>query len=392
LDHELLSRLVATVNTLDELKAKEGLGRQLRIKFGVDATGAELHLGHAVNLHVMRAFQDAGHLVQLLLGDFTTRIGDPSGRNNQRPVLARDDIQANADAFIDQAALVLDTDPQVLEIVRNSSWLDELNLDEFLGVAAHITVQRLMSRDTFRTRAKEGAEFRLHEFCYPLLQAYDSHAMKSDVAICGTDQLYNEMLGRDVQTWLGGAKQVVMTTKITMGLCGTVKQSKSVGNYVGLNDSARDKFGKVMTLSDGQIAQWLRVYTSVPLTEVDELEGTLARGEMNPRDAKVMLARRVVERYHGAEAGQREEAWFAKVFSRREAPEDMELLSVPSGANLITILQHALPDESNSARRRLIKQGGVRLNNEKQTDENSVPLWRPNDILKIGKRRWFKLQ
>lgn len=391
IDENKLARVVEEIHSVDELRAKVNTGRQLRVKFGVDCTAPFLHLGHAVNLWVMRHFQECGHVVDLLLGTATTRIGDPTGRTTGRPVLTDEEINQNAEAFIEQASMVLLTDPEHLVIRRNGEWFDQMPAPEFLSLAAMYTVQRLESRESFRRRAGAGHEVRANELLYPLLQGYDSVVLGSDLAPVGTDQLFNEMMGRDMQQRFGKEKQVVLTTRITMGIGGQAKQSKSLNNYIALTDTPRDKFGKAMSLGDEQIVPWLEVYTEVPMADIAEMDAAMKAGRMNPRDAKVALARALVERYHGAEAGREEERYFVEVFSKGNVPQELDALAVPAGTDLLGVLKLAQPEQSNSNLRRLVSGGGVKLDDEKLSDPTSVVDFAEGAVLKVGKRTFFRL-
>lgn len=390
-DEGVLARVVEEIHSTDELRAKLATGRPLRVKFGVDCTAPFLHLGHAVNLWLMRHFQENGHMVDLLLGTATTRIGDPTGRSTTRPEISEEEIERNAAAFVQQAGLVLLTDADHLTIRRNGEWFDSMPSPRFLSLLSMYTVNRLATRDSFRNRQSDGEEVRAHELVYPVLQAYDSVMLGSDLAPVGTDQLFNEMLGRDMQGRFGKEKQVVLTTRITMGLCGQAKQSKSLNNYVALTDSPRDKLGKIMTLPDEHIVPWLEVYTEHPMAEIKELAGVLARGGMNPRDAKLLLARKVVERYHGVRVAAEEERYFIEVFSKKNVPEDLRPLEVAPGAPLLDVLQRALPGESKGNLRRLVEQGGVRLDGEPLSNVHAAVEWRSGGVLKVGKRQWFQI-
>lgn len=262
---ERLRRTTDTIVGADDLRERLASGRQLRIKYGVDCTAPDLHLGHAVNLWMMRQLQDLGHRVVFLLGDLTTRVGDPTGRSETRPVLTPEQIDANAASFLEQVSLVLRTDPDVFEVRRNSEWYDAMSIAELLGLFGQVTQAQLMSRDMFRERVAAGREIGVHELVYPVLQAYDSFAMRSDLTIVGSDQLFNEQLGRVFQQRLGSPPQVVLTTTITPGIDGRAKQSKSLNNYIGLTDSPRDKFGKLMSIPDELVEAYARVYTELPL-------------------------------------------------------------------------------------------------------------------------------
>lgn len=366
-------------------------GRQLRIKFGVDCTAPDLHIGHAVNLWMMRRLQYAGHRVVFLLGDLTTRIGDPTGKSETRPILTTEEIDANASAFLDQVSLVLDTSPTVFEVRRNSEWFDGMDVASLLSLCSMVTHAQLMSRDMFRERVAEGREIALHELTYPVLQGYDSFAMDSDLTIVGSDQLFNESMGRHFQQRLGQRPQVVITTTITPGLDGGPKQSKSLNNYVALRDTPENKFGKLMSLSDDLVGRFAAVYTDLPLKQVQELEAAATIGGTAARDAKLSMAEGVVSRYHGSEVASSYRREFIRVFSQREQP-DAGMVRIQQGRlTVLELVQAALPHQSNSERRRLISQGAVKLNDTKLTEPESTIEVRSGSILRTGKRSWHRL-
>ncbi|HLL79507.1 MAG TPA: tyrosine--tRNA ligase, partial [Ktedonobacteraceae bacterium] len=320
----LLGRFARTteeVFSLQELQQILASGRQLRIKYGVDLTAPQLHIGHAVNLWMMRALQDLGHKVQFLIGDVTTRIGDPTGRNLLRPLIPKAEIEANAQAFMAQAGMVLRCDdPELYEVRRNSEWYERMSAAELMHLLSMVTHARLASRDMFRERMRHGQDVHMHEMIYPVLQGYDSFALQSDLTIIGSDQLFNELMGRFYQERLGQSPQVIITTKITPGIDGKAKQSKSLGNYIGLTHSPRDKFGRVMTLPDHLIISYLEVYTDVPLEQIAE---AAKRVVDEPMKCKLFLAHEIVRRYHGAESADREQEWFLQTFSARRTPVDI---------------------------------------------------------------------
>lgn len=385
LDH--LARTTEQIVGEDSFVERLGSGRPLRIKYGVDCTAPDLHLGHAVNLWLMRHLQDRGHRVIFLLGDVTTRIGDPTDRSETRPVLTREEIDRNASAYLDQVTTVLRTDDDLFEVRRNSEWLESLGVGGLLDVLALVTHGRLIARDMFAERIAAGADIAGHELIYPVLQGYDSFAMQSDLTIVGTDQLYNEMMGRHLQQKLGAEPQTVITTKITPGLDGGPKQSKSLGNYVGLTDSARDKFGKLMRLLDPLIETYATIYSELPPAVVAELGRRAAEGGQSARDAKLELAEAIVARCHGAEEAARERARFLTVFSARELPDDLpELVLDHDRSTMIDLLRRARPDASRSELLRLIAQGGVSLNGDKITDPEATPTIAAGDVIKLGKR------
>jgi tyrosyl-tRNA synthetase len=388
-----LQRTAADIVTADDLRAKLASNRQLRIKYGVDVTAPFLHIGHAVNLWAMREMQQAGHKVLLLIGDFTTRIGDPTGRSATRPVIPAEQIDRDSEAFIAQASRILLTDPAVLEIRRNSEWWAPMRLEAFLGLLAQVTHARLIQRDMFQARIAEGSEIRLHELLYPVLQGYDSCALDSDLTIVGTDQHFNELMGRFFAERLGGSPQVVITTQLTPGIDGRAKQSKSLGNYIALSDGARDMFGKAMKLPDHLVTMYLRHYTMVPLAEIASMEAAIQAGELNPMEAKRVLGRALVERYHSGAQAVSEDEWFSRVFSRRFVPDDAPTVRVDDpNATLLEIVARCLPGQSNTELRRLIADGGVRLDGQRKLTgpDQRHPL-SSGDVIRVGKRRWFRI-
>lgn len=388
-----LQRTAADIITADDLRAKLASGRQLRIKYGVDVTAPFLHIGHAVNLWAMREMQQAGHKVILLIGDFTTRIGDPTGRSLARPVIPAEQIDTDAEAFITQASKVLLTDAELLEVRRNSQWWAPMTLETFLGLLAEVTHARLIQRDMFATRIAAGTEIHMHELLYPVLQGYDSCELASDLTIVGTDQLFNELMGRFFAERLGAAPQVVITTEITPGIDGRGKQSKSLGNYIALADTARDMFGKAMNLPDELVTLYLRHYTLVPLTQVAAMTDAIAAGQLNPMEAKRVLGRALVERYYSAAQAATEDEWFHRVFSRRSVPEDVPSVPIADpNSTLVQILRQCLPSESGSQLRRLIAAGSVRLDGTRTlADPDQRHPVSSGDVVRVGKRRWFRI-
>ncbi|WP_328997600.1 tyrosine--tRNA ligase [Kribbella sp. NBC_00709] len=389
---ERLRRTTDTVIGADDLRERLDSGHPLRIKYGVDCTAPDLHLGHAVNLWMMRQLQDQGHRVVFLLGDLTTRVGDPTGRSETRPVLTPSEIDANAASFLEQVSLVLRTDPEVFEVRRNSEWYDGMPVAELLSLFAQVTQAQLMSRDMFRDRVAAGREIAVHELVYPVLQGYDSFAMQSDLTIVGSDQLFNEQLGRHFQQRLGAPPQVVITTTITPGIDGRAKQSKSLNNYIGLTDSPRDKFGKLMSIPDELVEPYARVYTELPLETVAALADSAGAGGPAARDAKLRLAAAVVTRYHGAGAARTALAEFRRTFSDRSEPADMPAVVV-SGAVVTTfdLLRAARPDDSNSELRRLLRQGAVSINGVRTEDAAAAIDLSSGVVLKSGARTWHRI-
>jgi tyrosyl-tRNA synthetase len=394
-NQELFTSFARTTEQMfapEEFKSLLESGRQLRIKYGIDVTAPFLHTGHAVNLWMMRQMQDMGHRVIFLIGDFTTRIGDPTGRDLLRPVLPEEEITRNAEAFIEQARMVLRfDDANLLEIRRNSEWYNRMSAAEMLRLFSMITHARLISRDMFQARIRQGRDIYMHEMLYPVLQGHDSAELQSDLTIIGSDQLFNEMLGRFYQERCGQRPQVIITTKITPGLDGKAKQSKSLGNYIGLGHSPREKFGRTMTLPDELIATYLEVYTDVPLAEIASVTANLAA---DPMRAKLFLAHEIVRRYHGPAIADQEQAWFLETFSQRVAPRDIPEIQFAGGElSAFEIVKRFFgPRKSNSEIRRLFQQGGISLNGRKlsQPEELIEPL--QGDEWRVGRRAWFRVR
>jgi len=414
-DISFLERTIEQVVSRKELVERLASGKQLRIKYGVDVTAAFLHTGHAVNLWMMRWLQERGHKVVFLVGNFTTRIGDPTGKDKTRAIIDPETIEKNAEEFIKQVSTILLTDPEVFEIRRNGDWYDQMPLDDFFKLIGRITHGHLVSRDMFRKRIAEGSSIHMHEFLYPVLQGWDSVVLKSDLTIVGSDQLFNEMMGRTFQQQEGQDPQIIITTKITPGLCGKKKQSKSLGNYIALADTPRDKFGKIMSIPDSLIVPYFKVYTDVPMHAVEAAEKLLKPlGDIpacNPMPIKKDLAAKLVERYHGKEAAQQERDWFEETFSKKKIPDDIPVIRIEHMTTVMELLKICKPDSSNSAIRKLVEAGAVRLDNQKlqiealkhgyalallaikrDTHANDFNCETETEaILKIGKRSWFKV-
>lgn len=389
---EHFARTTEEVFSLQELQQLLDSGRQLRIKYGVDLTAPHLHIGHAVNLWMMRQLQDLGHKVLFLIGDVTTRIGDPTGRNSLRPLISFAEIEANAQEFMAQAHMVLHCDdPDLYEVRRNSEWYEHMSAAELLRLLSMVTHARLTSRDMFRERIRQGLDIHMHEMIYPALQGYDSFALQSDLTIIGSDQLFNEMMGRFYQERLGQPPQVIITTKITPGIDGKAKQSKSLGNYIGLGYSPRDMFGRVMTLPDHLILSYLEVYTDVPLEQVAEIAKQVAN---EPMKCKLFLAHVIVRRYHGTEVADQEQEWFLQTFSARKTPMDIpEILVEPGEQSAFDLVKRFFHSQkSHRELRGLFEQGAVSLNEQVIRQAGQVVEVHEGDVFRVGKRTWFRLR
>ncbi len=389
-----LRRGVEFLETEAELRAKlersGKTGRPLRVKLGIDATGPDIHLGFAVPLRKLRQFQDAGHLAVLIVGDFTARIGDPSGRSKTRPQLTDEQVRANMKRYRELAFEILD--PDRCEFRYNSEWSDRLSGSDIVGIAAKYTVARIIERDDFRTRLDKQQPLYMHELLYPLFQGYDSVAIEADVELGGSDQLLNLLVGRGLQREFGQEPQVVMTMPLLVGLDGKLKMSKSYGNYVSIRDTPVDMFGKLMSIPDELIMNYYRLCTDRTDAEVAAVEERLRSGE-NPRDIKADLARDVITLYHSADDAGSAAAEFDRVFRARELPEDMPVFTVPeSGLGIIDLVVDAGLLPSKSEARRKLREGAIYLDGERVTDMNL--LVRPGSepaVVKVGKRRFLRV-
>ena len=377
------------------LRDKLASGRPLTIKLGVDPTAPDLHLGHAVPLRKLRQFQDLGHTVVLIIGDFTALIGDPSGRSSTRPALTPEEIEANAATYIEQAFKILD--PAKTMMRHNSEWLGELDFAKILWLTSQFTVARVLERDDFQKRYREGVGISLHELLYPMAQAYDSVVISADAELGGTDQLFNLLAGRELMEKLGVEPQVCLTLPLLEGTDGVQKMSKSYGNYVGLTDEPGDMFGKVMSVPDALMVKYYRLCTALPVDEIDALEKGLVQGSTHPNEAKRRLAREIVALYHGGEAAQAAEEAFDRVFKRGELPESVPEVRVErtDPVHLPALLKAAGLAATTSEGRRLIDQGAVRVDGQALTlrpGEYDVA-WSVVDgrVVQAGKRRYARI-
>ncbi len=379
MDIDLLTRGCVDLISRAELEKKLNSGKKLRIKLGADPTSADLHLGHSVVLTKLRAFQDMGHTAVLVIGDFTAAVGDPSGRDTTRPMLSPEQIKQNAKTYTDQAFKVLD--PSKTEIHFNSEWLNPFfTTKEILGTLSKVTLSQVLERDDFKKRMKAGNPISVLEVMYSLFQGQDSVALKADVELGGTDQIFNLLVGRQLQKNNGQEPQVVMTVPLLVGTDGVKKMSKSYGNYIGINDAPKDIFGKVMSISDELMMQYYELLTAEDLNAVKA---------MHPMTAKKNLAKILTSRFHGAEAGQKELENFEQVFSKKELPTDLPTLNANNQTYVSVILAAGFAKSKNEARR-LIMQGGVKLNGEKVL-EDALVNFDGEAVLQVGKKNFIKL-
>jgi tyrosyl-tRNA synthetase len=373
----------------ERLRAAHEQGRQLRVKLGIDPTAPDIHLGHAVVLRKLREFQDAGHRVVLIIGDYTARVGDPSGRSSLRPILSGEEIEANAASFREQALQILDSDPERLEVRRNSEWL-QMSMIELLGLMRTTTAAQMLERDDFAKRFAAGEPISMLELLYPLLQGYDSVAVKADVEMGGTDQKFNLLLGRDIQRAYGQPEQAIVTMPILVGTDGQRKMSKSLGNQIGITDAPEEMFGKTMAIPDEAMGEYYRLLLG------EELGAVAGRRETSARDAKRALARGIVAWLYTEAEAEAAERHFERVFVQREAPEEIEEAQFASEGGMLH-LPGLIAEEfglSRSQARRLIDQGGVSLGEEVlSADDHDVASERADgQVLKVGRRRFRRLR
>ncbi|WP_153160224.1 tyrosine--tRNA ligase [Zoogloea sp. 1C4] len=388
---ELITRGADELLIEAELVEKLKTGRPLRVKAGFDPTAPDLHLGHTVLINKLRHFQELGHQVMFLIGDFTGMIGDPSGKNTTRPPLTREQVLENAKTYQEQVFKILD--PAKTEVCFNSSWMEALGASGMIRLAAQHTVARMLERDDFAKRYAGQQPIAIHEFLYPLCQGYDSVAMKADVELGGTDQRFNLLVGRELQKHYGQAPQCVLTMPLLEGLDGVSKMSKSLGNYIGIYEPPNEIFGKVMSVSDDLMWRYYDLLSFLPATEIQALRHSITEGR-NPRDIKVKLAQELVARFHGAAAAVAALEDFEARFQRNAIPDEIPEVSVEAGADGLTIaavLKQAGLTASTSESLRMIDQGGVRLDGEKVSDRGLVLAAGVVVVLQVGKRKFARV-
>ncbi|MBU0490856.1 MAG: tyrosine--tRNA ligase [Chloroflexi bacterium] len=383
----LLRRGVAEVIVEDELRQKLTAGRKLRLKEGFDPSKPHLHVGHAATLRKLRQFQDLGHQVVLIVGDWTAQIGDPSGRDESRTVLGREEVLENAETYMQQFFHIVDRDRA--EVRWQSEWFDGFNLADVFKLTSHFTYAQMMAHETFRTRVEQNRPLTLMELMYPLLQAYDSVAVEADVEFGGMDQKFNILAGREMQPIFGQPPQNVFLVPLLPGTDGR-KMSKSFGNTIDLEDPAHEMYGKTMSLADAVLMDYLACLTDIPDLELAEMEQAMRDGTMNPRDAKMRLGRELVTQFHGPAAAQEAEAEFVRVFQQRDLPSDMPEFALDVPMNVVELMVEAGLVPSKSEARRLVVQGGVRLDDERiESADFDVPA--RDGVLRVGKRRFLRL-
>ena len=381
----LIKRGTAEIISEEDLIAKLKQNRPLNVKAGFDPTAPDLHLGHTVVLQKMKHFQELGHNVTFLIGDFTGMIGDPTGKSETRKPLTKEQVIANAETYKEQVFKILD--PKKTKICFNSTWLEPLTMKETLSLMAKFTVARIIERDDFQKRYKAGEPIGMHEFMYPIMQGFDSVNMNTDVELGGTDQKFNLLVGRDLLRQYGKEAQVAITMPIIEGLDGVQKMSKSLGNYVGISESPKEMFGKLMSITDDLMFRYYELLSDMSLQDIEKMKKDIETGDFHPMTAKKNLAKEIVARYHGTKAGAEAEEEFVRVFSNKNIPTDIEEYKIQGTfLDIILALNFA---SSKSEARRLAEQGGIHFENEKIYDLTTAP--DHEGILKVGKRKFAKL-
>ncbi|HHU31023.1 MAG: tyrosine--tRNA ligase [Bacillota bacterium] len=380
---------------LKKLKHSVASGKPLQVKLGLDPSAPDLHLGHAVVLRKLRELQEMGHQITIILGDFTGRIGDPTGRSETRQQLTEEEVLANAATYREQVFKILD--PHKTRIAFNSEWLSKLDFAAVIELASKYTVARMMEREDFARRYQEGLPISIHEFFYPLMQGYDSVALQADIEFGATEQKFNLLMGRHLQREYGQEPQVCITMPILVGLDGVNKMSKSLGNYIGITEEPAQMYGKVMSMVDELMPEYYRLATDFSVEEVAAVERWLKDGSLHPRDAKMRLAHRIVSLYHGREAADRAEAEFKQVFQQGGLPDnipevDASTIAEDGKVKLLQLLTFAKLVPSNSEARRLIQQGGVKVNGARITDLAAELPAEPGTVIQVGKRRFIKIE
>ncbi len=374
-----------------ELKKKLETGKPLRIKAGFDPTAQDLHLGHTVLINKLRQFQQLGHKVVFLIGDFTGMIGDPSGKSATRPPLTREQIKENSETYQQQIFKILD--PDETEVAFNSTWMDRMGAADVIRLASNYTVARMLERDDFNKRYKSNQSIAIHEFLYPLVQGYDSVALDADVELGGTDQKFNLLVGRQLQETHGKAPQVVLTMPILEGLDGVQKMSKSLGNYIGIDEPANEMFGKIMSVSDDLMWRYFELLSFRSLDEINGFKQKIEQGE-NPRDIKFLLAEEIITRFHDAKAAEAAQADFINRFSNNAIPDDMPEIDInvaADGMAIANVLKESSLVNSTSDAHRMIKQGAVKIDGERVEDSKQVLKSGFSSVLQVGKRKFARV-
>ena len=388
---ELLERRVEKVIVQKDLEKKLFSGKRLRIKFGVDPSRPDIHLGHTVPLRKLKEFQKLGHQVVFIIGDFTGQIGDPSGKSKTRVQLSAKEVDKNAETYLKQVGKIIDTSK--IEIRRNSQWYKKMKLDDVIKLAGLVTVARILERDDFTKRMKKNIDIRIHEMLYPILQAYDSIIIKADVEIGGTDQTFNMLMGRTLQKKLDKSLQDVMTVPLLIGLDGKEKMSKSMNNYIGVIENSQEQYGKIMSIPDELIIRYFKLTTDVSLNKIREIERDLKSKKLNPRDAKALLAWEIVKLYHSEEEATRAEKEFNKIFKEHKAPEKIPEIKIKNKEiTILDLLVQTKLAKSKGEGRRLVQQGGIKIDGGLIDNWKKTISIKNGMIVQAGKRRFVRIK
>jgi len=397
IDEQLAFLKKGTVDLIREEDLKKKLersaknGKPLRVKLGLDPTAPDIHVGHTVVIRKLKAFQDLGHTVIFLIGDFTGMIGDPSGKNVTRPPLSREEINANAETYKRQMFKLLD--PQKTELRFNGEWMDKFTSADFVKLCAKTTVRQILERDDFTKRMAEEKPISLHELLYPLVQGYDSVALEADVELGGTDQKFNLLMGRNLQREFSQEPQVILTTPLLEGLDGVNKMSKSLGNYIGIEEPANEMFGKVMSISDDLMWKYYELLTDLTVTEIGALRSKCESGNENPRNVKVNLAKSIISDFHSQEEANAAEDEFNRLFVQKEIPDEVDEKQISAGTyKLADLLAETGLAASKGEARRLIEQGGVKINGEKASSAAAeIEISSDAKLFQVGKRKFLNI-
>ena len=382
-----VEEIISENELITKLKKSEESGIPLRIKYGIDPTGYDLHIGHLVPIRKMREFQDMGHIGVIIIGDFTAQIGDPTGKDESRPPLTKDEILKNAEKYMDQLYTVLDKDKT--EVRMQTEWFGDMKMSDVLKLMGKFTLAQFMAHDTFRKRYENGQTLGLHEIMYPILQGYDSVAIKADVELGATEQKFNILTGRDMQRYFGQPQQIAILSPILMGTDGKEKMSKSLNNYIAVFDTPKEKYGKTMSIPDELIINYFNYATKVSPEEIEKIEKQLANDGINPKIIKQRLAREIVTLYHGEEAAKLAEEEFNLIFKKKDIPDDIPEFKISGSTKIIDILTQSKTCASGGEARRMIKQNAVSIDGNKITDI----FFEITDecVIKVGKRRFVKI-
>jgi tyrosyl-tRNA synthetase len=371
---------------LDKLNRK----KQLKVKLGVDPSRPDLHLGHAVVLRKLRQFQKFGHIVYLIIGDFTARIGDPSGRSKTRPLLSEEEVKENSKTYVEQAFKILDPNKTVIKF--NSEWLSKLTFEDIINLTSRYTVARMLERDDFNKRLTENEPISISEFLYPIAQAYDSIVIEADVETGGTDQLFNLLVGRKLQEEFGQEPQIVLTMPLIEGTDGNLKMSKSYNNYIAFNDTPDDIFGKIMSIPDHLIIKYMTYLTDIPPDKIKDYEDKMKNDKINPRDVKMVLAEEIVKMLYNKEEAQKAKDNFVAIFQKKDMPDDLPEIIVQENETILDIVAKTNVFDSNSEIKRAISQGAIRINDDKIDDFKHIPDCEDGAVLRVGKKNYFRLK